>query len=62
MVHFQLLRFQSFDVVSETAQVCGGGEAMRPSADDIPSAEEFCSLEAEAMASRANDRLVKDIG
>lgn len=26
----------SLEVVSETAQVCGGFEAMRPSNDDIP--------------------------
>lgn len=35
---------------------------MRPSNDDIPPAEEFCSREAEAMASRPKDKLVKDIG
>lgn len=62
VVHFQLLCFQSFEVVSETAQLCGGFEAMRPSNDDIPPAEEFCSREAEAMASRPKDKLVKDIG
>lgn len=62
VVHFQLLGFQSFEVVSETAQLCGGFEAMRPSNDDIPPAEEFCSREAEAMASRPKDKLVRDIG
>lgn len=35
---------------------------MRPSADHIPPVEKFCSLEAEAMASRPIDKLVKDIG
>lgn len=62
VVHFRLLCFQSFEVVSETAQLCGEFEAMRLSNDDIPPAEEFCSREAEAMASRPKDKLVNDIG